>query len=241
MKTLIIGDVHGCWDDLNIVLARAFRDHDDIERVVQVGDLNYAWLIQGKPFTYIYKFWEDEHLEKMKSIPFNWLDGNHENHDQLDLDGGASQPGMIYQRRGSVVDFGEPFGRAMFFGGASSIDQADRTEHLSWWRQESIKYGQVRAALEEKHPINVIFSHDHPIAFPYKSWKDNFARSDRQALDALRDYFKPKWWFFGHHHKFGRGVTEGTSWVCVPIIESRQAVLWDGDDFELIGKEKRVY
>lgn len=231
MKTLILGDTHGCWGELNIVIVRALRQHPDIERMVQVGDFGYAWP-GTKPFRFLKTFMDPSCIAKAEAIPFDWLDGNHENHNQLDADGGAWQPGMTYRPRGSISEFGDK--RAMFFGGASSIDKAHRVQDKSWWPQESITYAQVMRALEAEGPIDMIISHEFPVAFPYGSYKKEFGRSDKQALDALREKFKPKWWFFGHHHNFQEGETEGTKWMCAPCIEHYQAILFDGEDAQLL-------
>jgi predicted phosphodiesterase len=239
-KILILGDVHGEWGDLNIVIAKALRLHPDIERMIQVGDFGYAWP-GSKPFKFLKTFWENNDLEKVKALPFHWLDGNHENHNQLELDGGASQPGMIYQPRGSVVDFGYPYGRTMFFGGASSIDKDSRVQDKSWWPQESIRYGQVLAALEQEGPLDMVISHECPLAFPYGNYKKEFGRADKQALDAIREKFRPKFWVFGHHHTFQGGLTDGTLWACAPCIDHKQALLWDGDSITMIDCSKRQH
>ena len=226
MKILILGDVHGCWGDLNIVITRALRQHPDITAFVQVGDLGYSWP-GSKPFAFLKTFMDPSTIAKAEAVPFYWLEGNHENYAQLNTDGGAFQPNMIYQPRGSIRDLGNK--RAMFFGGASSIDRQYRIEGKSWWPDESIQYGQILKALEQQGPIDVLFTHEHAMAYPYRSYKDDFGRGDKQAIDALREKFKPRWHFFGHHHEYGEGETGGTKWACVPIIESRHAILWDGD------------
>lgn len=247
MKLLILGDTHGCWGDLNIVIARALRKHPDITALIQVGDFGYAWP-GTKPFKFLATFMEDEIMEKAKSLPFYWLDGNHENFDVLEKDQGAWQPGIKYMPRGSTESFTTsilspeewpPHGcvsgkNAMFFGGAASHDKAQRIEGISWWQQEHITHRQVYDAMSYKRHINVFFSHEHPLSFPYSDrryGKDDICGiAEKQALDALLDQFKPEWWFFGHHHAFSQGENNGVKWACAPIIESRHALLWDGDD-----------
>lgn len=235
MKLLIFGDVHCEWDDLNATIAKAVRRHRDATALIQVGDLGYSW--PGiKPFKLSKAYYSDcpDLYEKAIKLPFYWLEGNHECFSQLEKDQGASQPGMIYQPRGSVIDFGEPVGRAMFFGGASSIDKDRRTPGVSWWPEESITYGQVRKTIETvDSPVDVMFTHEHPLTFPYSDSRyDNklFGISDKQALDAIREHFKPKWHFFGHHHDFGSGETLGTKWFCCPIIEDRSYISFNGEE-----------
>lgn len=237
MKILILGDTHGQWGDLNIVIARALRKHPDITAFVQVGDMGYAWP-GGQPFKFLKTYMDDALLEKAESTPFYWLDGNHENHDQLDADGGAYQPNMIYQARGSIRELDEGK-RAMFFGGASSIDKSMRIEGKSWWPQESIKYGQVLSALQQPGPIDIMFSHEYPSAFQYRSYEDNFGKGDQDALEALRLNFRPKFWIFGHHHHFEQGECEGTKWMCAPIIDAQVPILWDGTRLQALTFRKK--
>lgn len=239
MKLLILGDTHGCWADLNIVIARALRKHPDITGFIQVGDWGYAFP-GTKPFEFMDIYMEDELLALARSIPFYWLDGNHENFDVLEKDQGAWQPGIKYMPRGSTLDFDGT--AAMFFGGAASHDRAYRIEGLSWWPQEFITYKQTMDALEHKGQIDVLFSHEHPASFPYSDKRygpdDIFGIAEKNALEAIREKFKPKWSFFGHHHAFSRGETNGTKWACCPIIESRKAIIWNGDEIQVIGPER---
>lgn len=228
MKFLILGDVHGEWTDLNITIARAIREHPDITHIVQVGDFGYGW--SGiKPFKASRSFFIDEEMAIYNAATKLWLDGNHENFDRLDNDNGAWQPGWQHMRRGTVLEIEGK--RIMFFGGASSIDKADRVPHISWWPQESITYGEVRRAMEDDGPIDAIFSHEHPTSVPYSDDRhkgDIFGKGDKDMLEALKQHYKPEFWFFGHHHAGDSGTVNGTQWVCCPIIEARTYTIWDG-------------
>jgi len=241
MKVLILGDVHGMWSDLNITIARALKQHPDITHMIQVGDFGYAWPgsdIQAngtgfcKPFTFHKAYMDPSTIAKAEALPFYWIDGNHENHDQLEKDQGAFQSGMIYQPRGSVLRLTDY--TVMFFGGASSIDKDHRIQGKSWWPQESITYRQVMEALDYQQTIDLVISHEFPFDFPYGSYKKEFGRSDKQALNAIRGQFKPRHWVFGHHHTYQAGETEGTTWACAPCIEQHQAILWNGESLELL-------
>lgn len=227
MNVVIIGDVHGRWDELNVVMARSVARIPDLSAFIQVGDFGYAWP-QGKPFEILKQYWTDSELELAREKTFYWLDGNHENHEQLERDRGAYQPYLNYQPRGSVINLGEPLGRAMFFGGTTTPDFYPRFPGRNWWPQESITYRQVQDALKAESPIDIMFSHDYPIAFPYKQYDQKYGEADQKFLDVLRQHFKPKFWVFGHHHDFNSGETDGTQWACAPIVESRMVILWDG-------------
>jgi predicted phosphodiesterase len=240
MKILILGDVHGEWGELNIVVARALRRHPDITALVQVGDFSYAW--PGRqPFVWLKKYWDNADFDCVQAIPFYFLDGNHENHDQLDLDHGAFQSNMIYMPRGSINTFhtGDglaPARRAMFFGGATTpaFDMHNRIQGVSYWPQESIKYRQVEEALRAEGPIDIMFTHDHPSSFPYRKYDNAYGKADQDFLEVLRKHFKQKFHVFGHHHDFKQGETDGTQWACAPVINSKEAILWDGDSLQHI-------
>jgi len=239
MKALILGDVHGYWDCMNVTIAHAIRTHPDITHIVQVGDFGYGFA--DKPFKASRGFLADEEMKIYDAARKIWLDGNHENFDKLEQDGGAWQPEWEYAPRGSVIDFDGY--RAMFFGGASSIDKAMREPHISWWPQESITYGQMATAIAaDLGPIDAIFSHEHPRAIPYSDERygdDPFGNGDKDLLDELRKHYRPKFWFFGHHHAPDRGILEGMEWFCCPIIERPRAyTLWTGDEAETYWYEK---
>lgn len=230
MKVIVIGDVHGRWNELNIVMSRAMHRVPDLTAFVQVGDLGYSWP-GGQPFKLLKQYWEDEPLKIASRKAIYWLDGNHENHDQLELDHGSYQDNMIYMGRGGWnVFYNDEFRpvRAMFFGGTTTPDFYPRYPGINWWPQESIKYSQIQNALKHEGPIDMMFSHDHPTAFPYKQYNNRYGKADQDFLEVLRKKFRPKWWIFGHHHDFKMGKTDGTQWACAPIVDSRVVIVWDG-------------
>lgn len=236
---LILGDVHGEWGELNTVVLKALRTYSGISAIVQVGDLGYSWP-GHKPFAFSSAFGTKKEVKHAESLPFHWLEGNHEHYTKLLLDNGASQPGLIYQPRGSTHDFGGTLGTAMFFGGASSIDREQRIPFKEWWPEECITLHQVLPVLhaDNKCKVDILFSHDHPSSIPHSDklyGSNQFGRSDRIALELVREKVKPRFCVFGHHHKFGSGkLKDGTIWACVPIIDSRHAILYDGKHLQLI-------
>lgn len=237
MKFLILGDVHACWEDLNITLAKAIGKHPDITHVIQVGDFGYGhWPHNHKPFKASKGFLNTESLAVYERAEKMWLDGNHENFTTLEKDGGAWQPGWKYMPRGSTLEVVREDGRtvrAMFFGGATSVDKDRRKEGVTWWPQENITYSQIQDTLDTVEGwIDVIFSHEHPSSVPYSEERyenDIHGTCEKQGLQALKDRYNPDWWFFGHHHVPQSGIVKNTRWYCCPIIESHWYTIWDGE------------
>lgn len=233
MKFLILGDVHGCWGDMNVTIARALRRNPDITHIVQVGDYGYgSWPhSKGKPFVASKSFFGPTEMELYNNVEKLWIDGNHENFDQLEIDKGAWQPGWTYMPRGSVIEVDGY--RVMFFGGAASIDKAHRVEGSSWWRQEDITYRQVQETIDSVDGnIDALFSHEHAESIPYSDVRykhDHLeSKSNRKLLQAIVDNFQPSFCFFGHHHHQDKGMIGGMEWACCPIIESRLYTIWTG-------------
>jgi predicted phosphodiesterase len=234
MKFLILGDVHGCWADLNVTIAAAIKDHPDITHIVQVGDFGYGFtsIPNYKPFKASKGYLDSEQMEIYNAAEKLWLDGNHENFDKLEAEGDAWQPKWKYMPRGSILEVNGY--RAMFFGGASSIDKDYRTPHVSWWPQEDITYGQVQKTLEKVDgPIDALFSHEHAECVPYADnrykKRDPKSQANRRMLQQLVEKFQPNFHFFGHHHKPDRGIVGQMEWVCCPIIEMPKAyTIWTG-------------
>jgi predicted phosphodiesterase len=235
MKILFLGDVHGEWAAMNIVIAKAITKHPDITHIIQVGDFGMGW--KGKEDRRYFKWIKKFHVDVPDHLPIHWCDGNHDRHDLLARDGNTgssleNQGKIIYQPRGSVLEI-EEFS-ILFFGGASSIDRDRRTEGKDWWPEECIQYGQIQKALEYDGKIDAIVSHDHPASVPYsyKRYNSICGQGDRTALEALKNKFNPEYWFFGHHHHEADGILPGgMEWYCCPIIEQGLPYLytiWDG-------------
>jgi hypothetical protein len=223
MRVAILGDVHCDWTSLNVVVSQILRNHPEVTHIFQVGDFGDGW-----PGVKRFK-WSKAFHEDLPTIPFHWCDGNHENHDRLHAKGSgkSKDPLIIYQERGSILSIENT--HTMFFGGATSIDRAMRTEGYSWWPEEAIKYREVMAALGQG-PIDAMVTHDCPDVFGCRGeHKEVFGKGDRQALDALYEEYEPRFWFYGHYHMAERGEYRNTQWVCCPETITREYVLWDGD------------
>ena len=164
------GDCHGNSTHVMNVVAHAKRA--DADAIIQLGDLGYGWRWGQRKIT-------GEHFDeftgnvskftKAAGIPFYWIDGNHENFNALeDLmeilpvqpDGTYEiEENVFYIPRGTVMCWdGKTF---LCCGGACSIDQKMRTEHVSWWPQELITQKDIDKCAEAGK-VDVVLTHDFP-------------------------------------------------------------------------------
>ena len=213
MKCLILGDIHGDWFAADKVIHYATNAHKDITHIIQVGDFGY-----GFPGT---NPWEPK-----TSLPIHWLRGNHDNIELLNAEEFDWGPNLIYQKDNSLLTIDGY--NLLFMGGATSIDKAYRTPGRSWWPEETVNMAAVRAAIERPEKIDCVFSHDTCHDFKYIEHTLPDGVGDRQALQVLHDYLKPKFWFHGHWHDFKMGKKRNTIWACAPIITDKTYLLWDG-------------
>lgn len=207
MKTLIIGDVHGCWEMANKTISLALGAHPDIERIIQVGDFGFF------PNLYNFRPWTKEFEQECI-----WIDGNHDNHDILQDGWPDPLPDHMkdwvkmcerwrYNARGHVED------GILYIGGAKSIDRHHRTEGLDWWQREELSYQDQEDVLDaiEQNDIHTVISHDCPDQVAHLL-KSHHMEPDptRNFLAHVLDEVRPERWFFGHHHTPWRGGYKGT-------------------------------
>lgn len=207
MRILLAGDFHGNTEHAIKVAKVAKRSEADV--IVQLGDFGFTWKSDGP----------EGRLQKLHNVlkQFDqrlvWLDGNHEDFDNLSALGATpddDEPTELTSRityfpRGYVWDWDGV--RFMAFGGAVSVDQMYRTEHISWWAEERITAGQVERALD-RGEVDVLLTHDVPDCpnflgeklsrLDYKTDRDSSA--NRQALRAVMDSTKPILVAHGHYH-----------------------------------------
>lgn len=212
MKIMLVGDSHGDSQFLQNIFARAARESCDI--IVQLGDFGFwphtEW---GK------KFVKNVDKFSVKYGPkFYWLDGNHENHtflrENFDVAAGVEvkiTKNITYLPRGYSWVWDSV--RFMSFGGAYSIDKADRTEGISYWPEELITYGEVRAILD--HPkVKILLTHDAPSFVPLKDIIPGFFKADidsasnRKMVSEVVDIVQPRLLVHGHYHyRYSHNVT----------------------------------
>ena len=206
----VTGDLHG-GIDIRKLNSHNFPINEELTKndyVIIAGDFGLVW--DGSPEE---KYWLD--WLHRKNFTTLWVDGNHENHDKLDLmhvsnwNGGKVHfinNSVIHLMRGQVYNID---GIKIFtFGGADSIDKGNRTEGKSWWKREMPSYAEYEEGLDnlEKNDyvVDYVISHD----CSQSVFEILMAGLWAKSLTSINKYFEVleekldyKQWYFGHYHE----------------------------------------
>lgn len=204
----ITGDVH-CPIDIKKLNTTYWPEQKTMTRndyLIVCGDMGLVWNGRDKED----KYWQ----QWFESKPFTTLfvDGNHENHPQLnsylveEWKGGKVhklRPHVYHLMRGQVyiIDGVKVF----TMGGASSHDKEYRMEGVDWWPEEMPSDAEYAEAIEnlEKHAwtVDLVVSHcaadstQKQLAYWYKKDKlTNFLQV------VVKERVKYKHWYFAHYH-----------------------------------------
>lgn len=199
-KIMFAGDIHGNSEHAEWLFDHAVENKVDV--IISCGDFgywpHYGW---GKHFLN-----SVEYMARENQIMFYWVDGNHENHDILDMiveEEGADAPipmgskWLNYIPRGCVFTIGST--TIMGYGGAYSWDWKDRELGISYWRQELINDYKVAELPEQK--VDILVTHEAPLGKTI-SYKDEIAISVRQRelVSEIQEKVNPSLHVCGHHH-----------------------------------------
>lgn len=201
---MLVGDTHGntgtpMW--MHMVFDRARRVEAD--RVLQLGDFGVWPGRRGEKFLDLV-----DKLSENAGLPFEFVDGNHEDHDQLteqldraEPDGSVLiRPHIRWRTRGSRWQWaGVRFGA---LGGAVSVDRGSRIPGVSWWPGER----PTEADLERlgPAPLDVLVTHDAPAGIdpdiPGLSHRTPTSQDVRELLRRAVLATGPRILVHGHHH-----------------------------------------
>jgi hypothetical protein len=199
------GDWHGNLDYARLALK--FARNRGAEGVIHLGDFG-IW--PGKPG----KLYLDGIAKTLRQLRM-WalvVDGNHEDHDQLDalaLDEHGTRPlrdRLWHLPRGMRWMWHEK--RWLALGGATSLDRKHRIEGVNWWPQESIDYATANRVIDEG-PADFMVTHDCasrvdiPGLMPAGFWDPHalaWAHAHQRGLDAIIEHVQPARLWHGHFH-----------------------------------------
>lgn len=204
-QVMLLGDTHGNNGDVNYAFMRA--NDFEIEVIVQLGDFGY-W-----PGNHKYRDLMEMIVEltEQTGIKFLWIDGNHENHEQLNKQ--PREYGMwfitenfVHAGRGARWVWGDKTFLAC--GGAYSIDKEFRTPGFDWFPQETISLADIARCGHEK--CDVMFTHDSPPFTPNVIWEGDPGYQDgrypaswnnRLRLKEIVENTQPQLVCHGHYHR----------------------------------------
>jgi Icc-related predicted phosphoesterase len=231
---LVVGDIHGEWDRLNILINKKKPDI-----ILQCGDFGWWPTLEVKksrssdPY-YYQKAWKLKGV-KSQGTKVYWCDGNHEDHYALErfTPDNPRTPiflydGVYYCPRGSVLEL--PDGRnVMFIGGADSIDKHLRTLGIDWFEEELISYEQQNFILDYTGKVDIVISHTCPEGLdPREKIFDHDKNDDPtgRILAEVQRVFKPKLWYHGHWHQYKKQEKDGTIFTSLDHC-SHGGVWWE--------------
>lgn len=230
MKVIICGDTHGDLGYARRIVDYAVRNL--CEAIIVCGDFG-LWEHEQDGLKFTTKLSEKLLAEGIKLL---FVDGNHENHDLLDLyhldkisknDGADGiveiKKNIFHIPRGHIFEIGNT--TLMGFGGAFSIDRARRKVGKSLWIQEEITEEDLAFAIycfeTTGKDIDVIISHEGPrVPLCLYFCKDDLnSVQQRGLIQRLLKAIKPNKLFFGHYHVFSQFYYGNCECQCLPGTE----------------------
>lgn len=212
-SVMIVGDVHGQFDALDALIENRCIDEEQNDNALT------AVIVCGD-----YGIWNDftvdnvpERYRLKSKIPVYFVDGNHDNHTELDKYERGKIHNVIgnlyYCAYGSVIELPQGY-KVLCCGGALSIDRYLRKPGVSWWPTECISE-EDQSFLPDPNSVNIdiVVSHTAPTEVCKRICSNDISilscssskLSDDPSpkfLDAVLERYKPIDWFFGHWHTY---------------------------------------
>jgi hypothetical protein len=212
-RTFIKGDIHGSLTEIIDFIHKFNLQPED--NIIVLGDFgvffeNNDAINQEK---------KDYYEMNCNGVHLYWIDGNHENFDVINSwncnnkDIYDNSNHIHYLPRGFQtfieIDCGDHIEnrKALFIGGADSVDTWWRTEHETWWADETITEDDIK---DIKGSFYYIFSHCGPRSvvennkgFLYTLSninENNNIHKSEDNLEKLKNNIIFNQWWFGHYH-----------------------------------------
>lgn len=206
-RVFITGDIHGLIDLHKLpVYFEHKKNLDKQDYLIICGDAGIVWDGQNQ---------DGKVQSVLHDLPVTTLfvDGNHENFTRLNdypvekWHGGKVhfiQDDIIHLMRGQVYTIA---GHMFFtFGGAHSVDWYQRTEGISWWKEEIPNDYEMMEGynhlIKVNHNVDYIITHTAPYEVLAEMGMDISEEEETfsQYLDRIREEVNFKDWYFGHLH-----------------------------------------
>lgn len=227
-RTFAIGDIHGDFTGLNVILKFLTSNNkttkDDV--LIVAGDCGFVWTdSQG----------ERKKRKHLDSFPITIMVvlGNHENYDIIETfetvyKFGAecykdNESEICYVKNGEVLEIGNK--RIWTYGGGLSIDKDyrlyyDKIENTKTWFEQEVDFSRFDKAKENFKNIDFIVTHDVPTScFEYllKKLKLLEMRCEMQnKLEEIKQLGGYKKWYSGHYHP--KMIEEWENHIILPVL-----------------------
>lgn len=201
--TLLISDVHTRFGIIDAQTAHAEAAlGGPVAQVVVLGDFGffrdamYGWFRRGG----------NRFLRPVASI-----EGNHEDHGDLESLARDYADVVTWLPRATLHPMG-PW-QGLCVGGARYMD-AQSTP-----RGCEITDADICACrVHDPAAVDLVLSHDCPagIGVPNAPGLEHYGPPGEPRLCELTSRFRPRWWLFGHHHRWFDRESDGTRFVGLP-------------------------
>ncbi len=202
-STLIISDVHTNYEVINAQISHAEKSGGQVvDQVFVLGDFG---------------FFRDELRDYFRRRehrflrPVACIEGNHEDHGAIPDLARDYADVLTYVPRGTIHLLDRWGGLCL--GGASYMDAATTP------RGSEITTADVDNCLAHApEAVDLILSHDCPagLGVPGAPGMQHYGLPGEARLMLLAERYSPRWWFFGHHHRWFDLLQDGTRYVGLP-------------------------
>ena len=213
MRFFITGDTHGNLTRVINFIKRFKLDAND--NILILGDAGLFWRKDQEDA----KYWIELYEKECNGVHLYWIDGNHENFDIIkswNCDNKSvynNSEHIHYCPRGFEtfidIDCGDHIKarKALFLGGADSIDKFRRTKHLTWWEDETISEEDIKNITGSyyyifTHTCDMTTFNDYILDLCTISGLDQskIDHSSEEKLDKLFKNILFEEHYFGHFH-----------------------------------------
>lgn len=213
---LFAGDSHGSYRHMRYLYVKAVDFN--IKHVIIAGDFGY-WPYDNEAKNTMFCL---NNLLKDKDIKFYFVDGNHEDYNELlklnqyEISEIPYCNNCFYIPRGCIVEIDDR--NILGFGGAISIDREYRIAGKTWFKEEAITDEQIddfvlNFRLKQKK-IDIMVSHDAPLNLLTDDYKnDPISDLHRQQIQRIIMVAKPDILVHGHYHHLWHYVYRDTACI----------------------------
>lgn len=221
---LLLSDVHAQYDVIDVQVAHAEASTGrPVGQVLVLGDFG---LFGPDLRTHFRR----GHHRFARPVAF--IEGNHEDFRAFDQLVREYADVITHLQRGTVHVFGA--WRWLCIGGARYMD--------SWSTPSGSEIGAADIAACLAHPpgsVDVVISHDCPTGIGVDSTADFAHLGPPGVADLARvaAHLRPRWWFFGHHHRWHDHEAGGTRFVGLPRSWQGYVIIADDEPPRLVRHE----